>query len=184
MDDKQIIDALWARSETAIDALRQKYGKLFYRIATNILGNRLDAEEAVSDTYLAIWNTIPPARPDPLSTFIYKIGKNTALKHLRQQSAEKRNSSYDLALDELAEILPANTMEDTLDGRELGRALNRFLDTLDSPSRNLFVRRYWFGDSIRELSRSTGIRENLLSVRLHRIRNKLKDYLCKEGFWL
>lgn len=184
MEDKQIIDGLWSRTEAAIDALRQKYGKNLHRLAVNILGNRLDAEEAVSDTYLALWNAIPPARPDPLSAFIYKVGKNTALKHLRRRSAEKRSSHYDLALDELAQILPAGTLEETLDARELGRALNSFLDTLDPSGRSLFVRRYWFGDSIRELSRSTGIRENLLSVRLHRIRSKLKDYLNKEGFWL
>lgn len=184
MEDRQIIDALWARAEAAIDALSRKYGRRLHSIAMNILGNRQDAEEAVSDTYLALWDAIPPARPDPLSAFIYKVGKNTALKHLRRRSAQMRNSSYDLALEELAGILPAGTAEDALDARELGQAINRFLDTLEPDSRDLFMRRYWFGDSIRELSRSTGIRENLLSVRLHRIRAKLKHYLYKEGFWL
>lgn len=184
MEDKQIIEALWSRTESAIDALADKFGKRLYGIAMNILGNRQDAEETINDVYIAIWNSIPPARPDPLGAYIYKVCKNTALKQLRQRTAQKRNSSYDLALDELAQILPAETMEDALDARALGDAINGFLSTLDPTGRMLFVRRYWFGDSIRQLSSSTGIRENVLSVRLHRIRTRLKDYLNKEGFWL
>ena len=164
--------------------MADKFGKRLYGIAMNILGNRQDAEETINDVYIAIWNSIPPARPDPLGAYIYKVCKNTALKQLRQRTARKRNSSYDLALDELAQILPAETMEDALDARALGDAINGFLSTLDPTGRMLFVRRYWFGDSIRQLSSSTGIRENVLSVRLHRIRTRLKDYLNKEGFWL
>lgn len=183
MDDRQIIDGLWARRETAVEALRAKFGKQLLQTAYNILGDRLDAEEAVSDTYLAVWNAIPPARPDPLAAFVYRTGRNTALKLLRHHSAQKRDGRYDVALEELAGILPAGTLEQQLQARELGRTINAFLGTLDSDSRRLFLRRYWFGDSIRDLSCYTGLSENLLSVRLHRLRSKLKDYLYKEGFW-
>lgn len=183
MEDRQIIDNLWMRSETAVDALQAKFGKRLQQTAYNILGDRLDAEEAVSDTYLAIWNAIPPARPEPLSAFVYQVGRNVALKLLRHRSAQKRDGRYDVTLEELSGILRSGTLEQQLEARELGRAMNAFLGTLDSDSRRLFLRRYWFGDSIRELSRHTGLSENLLSVRLHRLRNKLKNYLYKEGFW-
>ncbi len=183
MEDRQILEALWSRTESAIDALRAKFGRRLYLTALNILGDNRDAEEAVSDTYLALWDAIPPARPEPLSAFVYKVGRNTALKHLRRRSAEKRDNRYDTTLDELTEALSADAPEARIQARELGDAINRFLDTLDHSSRCLFVRRYWFGDSVRELSRVEGITENALSVRLHRIRGKLKDYLYKEGFW-
>lgn len=182
MDDRKILNALWNRTESAIDMLSAKFGRRLYLTALNILGDRRDAEEAVSDTYLALWDSIPPARPDPLSAFIYKVGRNTALKHLRQRNAQKRDGRYDATLEELAGVLSAGTLEDQIDARELGRAIDRYLDTLDESSRCLFVRRYWFGDSVRELSRIEGITENTLSVRLHRIRNKLKEYLYREGF--
>lgn len=183
MEDKQILQLLWDRVESAIDALSSKFGKRLYLTAMNILGLHEDAEEAVNDTYLALWNTIPPARPDPLTAFVYRVGRNTALKQLRERSAQKRNSSYDVCLEELADILPGPSMEETLDARALGLAINRFLDTLEKENRVLFVRRYWFGDSVRDLAAERKLTENTLSVRLHRIRSKLKDYLNKEGFW-
>lgn len=182
MEDRQILELLWNRVESAIDALSAKFGRRLHMTALNILGDRRDAEEAVSDTYLALWDAIPPACPDPLSAYVYKVGRNTALKLLRRCTAEKRDNRYDLTLEELSGILSAGTLEDQLDARELGRAIDRFLDTLDDASRCLFVRRYWFGDSVRELSRIEGVAENALSVRLYRIRSKLKDYLYKEGF--
>ena len=183
MEDSQIIKLLWARTEQALNALAAKFGKRLYKTAENILGNRPDAEEAVNDTYLALWNAIPPAQPDPLPPYVYKIGRNTALKHLRSRMAQKRDSYYDVALDELATILPGETMDEVFDARELGRAIDRFLETLDRESRILFLRRYWFGDSIKDLSKEFRISENTISVRLHRIRNNLKNALIKEGFW-
>lgn len=183
MEDKRIIQLLWDRTEQAVDALAAKFGKRLLQTALNILSHRQDAEEAVNDTYLALWNAIPPAKPEPLAPFVYRVGRNTALKHLRQRSAQKRDSSYDVCLDELAGILPGPSMEETLDARALGSSIDRFLETLDKDSRILFVRRYWFGDSVKDIGRAIGVSENVLSVRLHRLRGKLKDYLYKEGFW-
>ncbi len=183
MEDKQILQLLWQRSEQAISALAKGYGKRLLATALNILGHPQDAEEAVNDTYLALWNAIPPAKPDPLCAYVYRVGKNTALKHLRLRSAQKRNSTFDLCMDELADILPAPSIEDTLDARALGKCIDGFLSTLDQNNRILFVRRYWFGDSITDIAQALGVSQNVLSVRLLRIRGKLKTHLYKEGFW-
>ena len=184
MEDREIIHLLWNRSERGIDALKTKFGKTLYRIALNILEDHHDAEEAENDTYLALWNTIPPAKPYSLPPYIYKVGRNTALKHLRIRSAEKRQSRYDLSLDELSDIIPAGTLEEMIDAKALGNTISVFLDTLEQEERVLFVRRYWFGDEISVLAKAFSLTVNNTSVKLHRIRAKLKDYLYKEGFWL
>ena len=184
MDDKKIIALLWDRAEGAIAALAARFGRRLQTIALNILGDSRDAEEAVSDTYLAIWNAIPPERPDPLSSYIYKVGKNTALKHLRSRTAQKRAGNYELSLEELSDAIPGDTLEEQMDARALGCAINAFLDTLSKEDRVLFVCRYWFGDSVPELAAQRMTAQNTIAVRLHRIRNKLKDYLYKEGIFL
>lgn len=184
MDDLKILELLWHRAEGAIDTLAAKFGKRLYATAMNILGDPRDAEEAVNDTYLAIWDAIPPVRPDPLCAYVYKVGKNVALKLLRSRTAKKRNSDYDLSLEELAQVLPAGTLEEQLDAQLLGQTIDRFLDTLPSNDRALFVRRYWFGDSVSALAAQRHMTPGAISVRLHRIRERLKDYLNKEGFWI
>jgi len=181
MEDKKILELLWNRIENALDALAEKFGKRLHCTAMNILGNTQDAEEAVNDTYMALWNTIPPKHPDPLAGYVHKTGRNIALKKYRYLTAQKRGTQYTLSLEELSNILPAPSMEELLDARELGRAIDRFLDTISRENRILFLRRYWFGDSIRHLSKAFGINENTLSVRLSRIRSQLKAYLYKEG---
>lgn len=182
MDDKHIITLFFQRAETAIEALAAKYGKLLKQLCTNILHDPLDAEECVSDAYLAAWNTIPPARPDPLSAYICRLGRNCALKKLRSRTALKR-SGYEVSLEELAGCIPDNTTGDTLDGRELGRAIDCWLATLSPENRALFLRRYWFGDSVKDLSKAFGATENALSVRLSRLRAALKQHLTKEGYF-
>lgn len=184
MEDKKILELLWNRCNSAIDALAEAFGKRLYRIAVNILSDHQDAEETVNDTYLAVWNAIPPQRPDPLCAYVYRTGRNIALKRLRSQSAQKRNSSYDLSLDELAEALPGNSLDEQLDAKALGQAIDAFLYTVSPENRTLFVRRYWYGDSIADLALATHRTESALSVRLHRIRMQLKNYLIKEGFWI
>lgn len=183
MEDKQILELLWNRVEGVLDALAQKFGKRLHHTAMNILGNRQDAEEAVNDTYLALWNAIPPEKPDPLAGYVHRTGRNVALKKFRYLTAQKRSTQYEVSLEELSGILPAPSLEEMLDARELGQAIDRFLDTVSRENRILFLRRYWFGDSIKHLSKATGISENTISVRLSRLRAQLKDYLYKEGIF-
>lgn len=182
MEDRHIIQLFLRRAETAVGALADKYGKQLHKLARNILGDREDAEECVNDTYLAVWNAIPPNEPDPLSAYVLRIGRNTALKRLRGNMAQKRNTTYDLSLEELSSCISSCDLNEALNARALGQAIDAFLDTLSKENRSLFVRRYWFGDSVKDIARSVGLTENTVSVRLNRTRGKLKDYLTQEGF--
>lgn len=142
----------------------------------------MDAEECTNDTYFAPWNAIPPVSPDPLAPYVYRTGRNTALKRLHRDTAKKRDSRYDIYLEELNGCLPIGDLEQIIDARELGRAMDRFLDSISRESRYIFVRRYWFGDSVGEIAKDLKMQENAVSVILNRIRNSLKEYLKKEGY--
>lgn len=179
MEDHEILTLLWQRSEGAIPALADRFGKHLYRTAINLLNNPLDAEECVNDTYMAVWNSIPPKQPEPLSAYVYRIGRNIALNRLRDNTAAKR-SGYELSLDELENFIPTPCLED---GIALGRAINAYLSTLNRENRVIFLRRYWFGDSVKDISTAFHMTENAVSVRLNRIRNGLKAYLIKEGYY-
>lgn len=183
MDDSRIITLLWQRAQTGLSALAEKYGPRLYTTAKNITGDHHTAEECVNDTYLALWNTIPPQRPDPLIAYALRITRNIALKRLRDDHAQCRRSDYDISLDELAECIGNTSLEETVRQRELGRLINRFLGTVSRDQRDLFLRRYWFGDSIKDLSAAFHIPENTVSVRLSRIRGKLKAFLTQEGYY-
>ncbi len=182
MEDKKIVKLLFARAATAISELSTRFGKQLYRIAYNILENRWDAEECTNDTYLALWNAIPPVSPDPLAPYVYRTGRNIALKRLHKDTAKKRDSRYDVSLEELNECLPGETMEQTVDARELGRVMDRFLKSKSKENRYIFIRRYWFGDPVSDIARELKMQENAVSVRLNRIRSSLKEYLIKEGY--
>ena len=182
MEDSKIIRLLFTRAENAIEALAAKFGRRLWVMALNILGSIRDVEENVNDTYLAVWNAIPPKQPDSLAGFVYKTGRNLALKRLRAKTAQKRNGTYDLSLDELAGCIPGPALEETMEARELGLAIDAFLATISPENRALFLRRYWFGDSVREIARTLEMKENAVSVRLSRIRSQLKDHLIKEGY--
>ncbi len=182
MDDQKITNLLWQRAETAIEALSKKFGNRLMLIALNILGVRQDAEESVNDTYLAVWHTVPPKKPDPLAGYVYATGRNISLDRLKYISAEKRDCRYDLSIDELSNCIPAAVLEETVEARELGLAINRFLGTVSADNRTLFLRRYWFGDSVQTIARDLGLRENAASVRLGRIRMQLREHLIKEGY--
>lgn len=182
LEDSKIIELLYARNEQAIRELSVKYGAVCSRIAGNILKNNLDAEECVNDTYLAAWNTIPPEKPEPLRAYIFRIVRNIAIAKYHANASIKRNSYYDVALEELENCLSACvTVEQEMEGKELSQLIDRFLGTLDQESRILFVRRYWYSDSVSELAGKFRISSNNVSVRLSRIRKKLKKYLRKEG---
>lgn len=179
MDDHEILFLLQQRSQHAIPALAQRFGPHLYRTALNLLGSPQDAEECVNDTYMAVWNSVPPNHPEPLQPYIYRIGRNIALNRLRSNSAQKR-SGYELSLDELENFIPTPCLED---GIALGRAINAYLSRLNRENRVIFLRRYWFGDSVKDISTAFHMTENAVSVRLSRIRNGLKDYLIKEGYY-
>lgn len=183
MEDSLIIQALWERLESGLAALADKYGPRLLATARNILGSHEDAEETVDDTYFAVWNSIPPQRPDPFSGFVFKTGRNLALKRLRTNTAQKRGGgTYALSLDELAGCIPSQAMQEAVEARELGRAIDSFLDTLPKMSRVIFLRRYWFGDEVRQIATDFSMTANAVSVRLARIRQQLYLYLNKEGF--
>lgn len=182
LEDSKIIDLFYARSEQAITELSAKYGSICNKIAKNILNNILDAEECVSDAYLGAWNTIPPQKPNPLLTYICRIVRNLSIKKYHKNTSVKRNSFYDVALDELEDcIASAKSVEEEISAKELTRLIDSFLNTLDAESRILFVRRYWYSYSISELAEQFGLKKNTVSVRLSRIRDKLRLYLQKEG---
>ena len=182
MEDSHIMKLLFSRAERAITVMSNVYGPRLYRTAMHILGQHEDAEESVNDTYFAVWNSIPPKQPNPLSGFVYKTGRNIALNRLRHVRAQRRASDYDLSLDELAGCIVGATLDDEIEIRLLGREIDRFLDTLPKSSRILFLRRYWFGDSVKDIARSCCMTPNAVSVQLSRAREKLKDHLTKEGF--
>lgn len=185
MEDSRIIQLFFERSEQAIAELSEKYGALCLKLADGILGDRLDAEECVNDAYLAVWNTVPPESPDPLISYLCRIVRNLALKKYHEKTAKKRDSRYDAALDELAEVLAAPaSVEDEIEAKETAESIGRFLETLNPKDRILFVRRYWFADGIGELAEDFGLGRHAVSVRLSRIRKSLKKHLLKEGILL
>ena len=183
MEDSKIIELFFERSEQAISALSEKYGNACQRIAYNILNDKRDAEECVNDTYLAVWNTVPPQKPDPLIAYVGKIARNIALKRYRSNTAQKRNSHYDTAFEELENTLASQTtVEQELGLTELSSAINSFLESLDQQDRVMFVRRYYFSDGISDIASRFGITNHAVSVKLMRLRDRLKKHLIKEGF--
>lgn len=181
MNDSEIIALFFQRSEAAIDAVEKKYGTLCHSIAWNLLHSEEDAAECVNDTWHGLWNAIPPRRPEKLGPFAARITRNLAMKRLTRQNAEKRQA-VTVSFEELNQCIPdEKTVEQALEGKELSRLLDAFLDTLGDEDRNLFVRRYWFFDSVRQLSRSFGITENHVKVKLYRMRKALKQYLEQEA---
>lgn len=183
MDDKQIIKLFFLRAEKAIEETAKRFGNTLHRIAMNILGNHHDAEETTNDTYLAIWNAIPPKEPDPLAPYVYRTGRNMALKKLEYNTAEKRNGHYDVSLDELGAILPDENAQHELNTHEVADSINVFLENETERSRYIFVRRYWYGDSVEDIAKSLHTKSGTVSVQLHRLREKLKAYLIKEGYF-
>lgn len=182
MEDFEIIDLFFNRSEQAISELSLKYGKVCKKVSLNILNNTRDAEECVNDAYLGAWNGMPPQRPDPLLTYICRIVRNLSIKKYHANTAVKRNSYYDLALDELAEFIPsASTVEAECNSNELAKIIDAFLDTLDRDNRVMFMRRYWFSDPLTEIAKIFNMTDHNVAVRLSRTRKKLQDFLEKEG---
>lgn len=182
MGDNQIVELFFARSEQAIAELSVKYGAICYRIASNILHESADAEEVVNDTYLGVWNSVPPTRPNPLKSYVCKIARNLSLKRYRFNSAKKRNGARNLPLEELENSLSSKfTVEGQLEVDVLTKLLNDFLRGLDGESRVMFVRRYWYCDSVQDVAEFFHVSPHTMTVRLARLRKRLKKFLKEEG---
>jgi len=186
MDDRQIIELYNERSEAAISETAGKYGKYCFYIAYHILYDERDSEECVNDTYLRAWEAIPPQWPNKLSAFLGKITRNLALNRYRYRMREKRGyGQIPLMLDELQECVPAaGSTEQAVEEKLLVEVLNRFLHELPIEKRMMFLRRYWYMSSIKEIAEDYEISEGNVKMKLLRIRNKLKEILEKEGIVL
>ena len=183
MEDQQIVDLYFARSESAITETDRKYGRYCHSIAYNILEDNEDAKEIVNDTYLKAWNTIPPNRPDPLKPYVGMISRHLSLDRYEEYHTQKRGGQVPLVLEELAECIPDNdSREDIGESVALKDALARFIRSLPDKTQRIFLRRYWYASSVAEIAEEFGMRENSVNVLLHRTRKKLKDHLQKEGF--
>lgn len=178
--DERIVELFFQRSEHAISELDERYGRVFHKTSVNILNNELDAEECVNDAYLGTWNTIPPTRPNSLLAYVCQIVRNISLKRYYLKKALKRNSTYDAAMEELdACLASSSTVEDEIETKELARIIESFLDTLSKENRVIFLQRYWFSDTYSDIAQKVGISEKSVSVRLTRIRKKMREYLVE-----
>ncbi len=183
MDDKQIVDLYWARSETAIEETEKKYGRYCHYIAYQILYSDEDAKEVVNDTYLKTWNTIPPQRPDPLKPYVGMISRQLALDTYEAQHTQKRGGQVPLVLDELSECIPDNDSgADIGESVALSDALNRFIWALPQRTRNIFVRRYFYMSTVAEIAKDFSMKESNVTMHLLRTRKKLEQFLNKVGF--
>ena len=180
IEDEKNIELFFEHSEQGIRELDIKYGKVCHKLSNNIVNNRQDAEECVNDAYLGAWNAIPPVRPNPLLSYIVKIVRNISLKIYWRKEAAKRSGHYTIALEEIeGYIADQKTVEDEIEARELARIIGEFLDTLTLENRVIFMRRYWFADSYKDIAEFMGLSEKNISVRLTRIREKMKQYLIE-----
>ena len=186
MEDEAIVQLYWDRDEAAIYETDRKYARYLAKIAHNVLGDLEDSRESVNDTYYAAWNSIPPQRPGILSTYLGKLTRRISIDILRRRTREKRRGTeYALSLSELEGTLSAgNTTEDAMDLKLLGEAVSAFLRTLSPEARNTFIGRYYFMDPLAEVARYCGMSESKAKSMLFRTRQKLKEYLIKEGFAL
>lgn len=179
-DDEKIIELFFARDQQGIQELDSKYGKACHSFSYHIVNDRNDAEECVNEAYFGAWNAIPPANPDPLLSYLLKIVRNISLKLYWRKEAAKRSGHYKIALEEIeGYIADQKTVEDEIEVRELARIIGEFLDTLTLENRVIFMRRYWFSDSCKDIAEFVGLSEKNISVRLTRIRQKMKSYLAE-----
>jgi RNA polymerase sigma-70 factor (ECF subfamily) len=181
VEDKDIIALYWARSEEAIRATAAKYGGYCAAIIQRVLGDGRDSEECLNDTWLGAWNAMPPQRPVQLPPFLGRIARNTALDRYNYNTAQKRGG-FETVLEELAECVSGAPMEDELDLRQLGEAISDFLDGQSAMTRWVFLRRYWYCDSIAELASASGFTASKVTSLLHRTRKGLREHLIQEGY--
>ena len=185
MRDEQIIELFWQRNEQAIEETEKKYGAYCSTVGNNILQSRQDTEECVNDTWLRVWNVIPPQRPESLRVFLAKIVRNLAFDKLKARKADKRGGGeMELILDELEDcIFQGDSVESRLIAGELEESVDRFVHTLPERECNVFLRRYFFAESAETIAKRYGFSSNNVMVILSRSRRKLKAYLKKEGYF-
>lgn len=184
MDDQYIIDLFWNREPEAIRLADLSYGTYCFSIANHILNDRLDAEECVNDMLLRAWETIPPERPKFLRAFLGRITRNLAINRFQRETAQKRGGGeLPLVLEELSYCITGDSDPETsVSAKELGKCVNTFVKSLPSRDRNVFVRRYFFTESVEDIAKRYSLQKNNVLVILHRTRNKLRKCLIKEGF--
>ena len=183
-EDEQIVQMYFARKEQAIVQTEQKYGAKLQNFAAGILKNREDAEECVNDTYLKAWNSIPPNHPRYLFAYLAKICRNLAFGKLDYKNADKRNARIVELTAEMELCIPGSLQDQVMDEKELGRIFSEFLKRLPKQKRLLFVRRYWYMDSIAKIAECFHLSESNVKTTLFRTRKEFKKYLEKEGVWL
>ena len=183
MDDNEIIRLYWQRSESAISETAVRYGRLIYHVASHILRSPEDIEECVNDTYLGAWQAIPPAKPQILSSFLCRISRNLAITKHDYIPAAKRNPSVSISLPELEDVLAADdSIDDRYSDEELADCINQFHETLNLDQRNVFIRRYWYFESIKEIMMRYKMSQSKVESMLFRTRGKLRLYLEKRGY--
>lgn len=182
MEDREIVELYWARSEQAIRETAGKYGGYCRAIIRRVLGSREDAEECLSDTWLGAWNAMPPQRPERLGPFLGRIARNTALDRYHYNTAQKRGGAFEALLEELEECVGGSPLEEDLDLRQLGESISAFLDTVPPVQRRVFLRRYWACVPLAEIAGEQGFSVPKVKSMLHRTRKGLRAYLIREGY--
>ncbi|WP_158099331.1 RNA polymerase sigma factor [Pseudoflavonifractor sp. An85] len=184
MEDKQIVELFWQRDPEAIAQSQGKYHSYLSKIAYNVLSDEEDSQEVVNDTYFRAWNSIPPQRPSRLSVYLGRLTRHGAIDRYRKRTSQKRQGdAYTLCLEELEACCgTAHDPQQILDAQQLAQAINQFLHTLKPQTRAMFLGRYYFFDSLKEVARYCGVSESKAKSTLYRVRKDLKEYLKQEGF--
>lgn len=184
MEDHKIVDLYWQRSECAVKETAAKYGKMLGGISYSLLSSREDAEECVNDTYLKAWNSMPEDRPAYLGAYLSRIVRCISIDRFRAEHRQKRGEAESLT-DELADCIPAGmTPSEEYENRRISRVINKFLFELDEEKRRMFVRRYFYSDSVSDVARRLNVSVPKVKTTLHRVREELREYLEKEGIFL
>lgn len=183
MNDASIIKLLFERNEQAIEEMKISYEKLCFYIAGNILSVKEDQEECVNSAYMDVWSSIPPNKPDNLKTYLCKLVKNCALNRKKYNTAAKRNQDFSVSLDELSECIPdGKSIEKAISDEQLGSAISKFLRGQPEKYRKVFVRRYWYSDTVEDIAAFYEMNPKTVATYLFRVRKKLKAFLQKEGY--
>ncbi len=182
MEDRVIIDLYNERNEVAIDETAKKYGTFLLKISNNILVNREDSEECVSDTYLKVWDKIPPEKPSYFRAWLARITRNLSIDKYRSLTRKKRSGdNVDVIYDELADCIGKNSLDEEIENKEIAKIIDDFLDTISLEAKAIFIKRYFFGADIKTIANEIGSGEGKVKSSLHRTRIKLHDALTESG---